>query len=45
MLGSAAVSLFNVAKGSADYYLKKNIMIWDVAAGLFILSGAGGVLK
>ena len=42
MLGSAAVSLFNVAKGSADYYFEKNIMLWDVAAGLAILSGAGG---
>ena len=45
MLGSAAVSLFNVAKGSADYYFEKNIMIWDVAAGLSILSGAGGCFE
>ena len=30
MLGSAAVSLVNVAKGSIDVYSEKNIMLWDV---------------
>lgn len=42
MLGSASISLLQVAKGSADAYCEKNIMIWDVAAGLAILEGAGG---
>ncbi len=42
MLGSAAVSLVNVAKGAADVYLEQNIMLWDVAAGLAIVEGAGG---
>ena len=42
MLGSAAVSLVNVAKGAADVYSEQNIMIWDVAAGLAIVEGAGG---
>ena len=42
MLGSAAVSLVNVAKGSIDVYSEKNIMLWDVAAGLAIIQGAGG---
>jgi myo-inositol-1(or 4)-monophosphatase len=42
MLGSAAVSLLNVAKGAADVYAENNIMIWDVAAGIAIVQGAGG---
>jgi len=42
MFGSASISLVNVAKGCADAYMEKNIMIWDVAAGLAILEGAGG---
>jgi myo-inositol-1(or 4)-monophosphatase len=47
MLGSAAISLVNVAKGAADVYSEQNIMLWDVAAGLAIVEGAGGtyVLK
>lgn len=42
MLGSAAVSLLHVARGSADVYSEQNIMLWDVAAGLAIVEGAGG---
>jgi myo-inositol-1(or 4)-monophosphatase len=42
MLGSAAVSLLKVAQGSADAYAEQNIMIWDVAAGIAIVEGAGG---
>jgi myo-inositol-1(or 4)-monophosphatase len=42
MLGAASISLFNVAKGSADCYFEKEIMIWDVAAGIAVLEGAGG---
>ena len=42
MLGAASISLFNVAKGSADSYYEQEIMIWDVAAGIAILEGAGG---
>jgi len=42
MLGSAAISLINVAKGSADVYTEQNIMIWDVAAGIAIIEGSGG---
>jgi len=45
MLGSAAVSLINVAKGSADVYFEQNIMLWDVAAGLAIVEGAGGQIN
>jgi myo-inositol-1(or 4)-monophosphatase len=42
MLGSAAVSLLQVARGSADVYAEQGIMLWDVAAGLAIVEGAGG---
>jgi myo-inositol-1(or 4)-monophosphatase len=44
MLGSAAISLLHVARGSADVYLEQNIMLWDVAAGVAIVQGAGGVV-
>jgi len=42
MIGSAAVSLLNVAEGSADVYSEQSIMLWDVAAGIAIVQGAGG---
>lgn len=42
MLGSAAVSLLHVARGSADVYSESRIMLWDVAAGIAIVEGAGG---
>jgi myo-inositol-1(or 4)-monophosphatase len=42
MLGSAAVSLLHVATGAADAYSEQGIMLWDVAAGLAIVDGAGG---
>jgi len=42
MIGCASVSLVYVATGKADVYFEKNIMLWDVAAGLAILIGAGG---
>jgi len=45
MLGSAATSLINVARGSADYYFEDEIMIWDVAAGLAIVEGSGGQIN
>ena len=42
MLGSAAISLCLVAEGSVDTYSERGIMLWDVAAGLAIVEGAGG---
>jgi myo-inositol-1(or 4)-monophosphatase len=45
MLGSAAASLLYVARGSADVYLEQSIMLWDVAAGLAIVQGAGGAMQ
>ena len=43
LLGSAALSLAYVACGRADAYQENDIAIWDVAAGLAIVKGAGGV--
>jgi myo-inositol-1(or 4)-monophosphatase len=42
MLGSAAASLVQVARGAADLYAESSIMLWDVAAGAAIVEGAGG---
>jgi myo-inositol-1(or 4)-monophosphatase len=42
MLGSAAASLVRVAQGAADLYTESSIMLWDVAAGMAIVEGAGG---
>ena len=42
MLGSAAQSLLLLAKGSVDCYSEEEIMLWDVAAGIAIVEGAGG---
>jgi len=42
MLGSAAISLCLVAQGSMDVYEEHGIRVWDVAAGLAIVEGAGG---
>jgi myo-inositol-1(or 4)-monophosphatase len=43
MLGSACQSLLHVARGEADAYFERDIMIWDVAAGLALVRAAGGV--
>jgi myo-inositol-1(or 4)-monophosphatase len=43
LLGAAALSLAYVACGRADAYQENDIAIWDVAAGLAIAMGAGGV--
>lgn len=42
MFGSASLSLLRVASGSADAYAEEDIMLWDVAAGLALVEGAGG---
>lgn len=44
MIGSAAASLLLVARGAADAYFERQIMVWDVAAGLAIIEGAGGAI-
>jgi myo-inositol-1(or 4)-monophosphatase len=45
MLGSASISLIKLARGDIDFYLENEIMIWDVAAGIAIVEGAGGVVS
>jgi myo-inositol-1(or 4)-monophosphatase len=45
MLGAASISLLQVAKGSADCYAEEDVMIWDIAAGLAIVCGSGGVYE
>ena len=43
MFGSAALSLAYVASGRCDSYWEEEIKLWDVAAGLALVSAAGGV--
>ena len=45
MLGSASQSLLLVAQGSVEAYVESKIMIWDVAAGIAIVEGAGGEFR
>ncbi|MBO6103042.1 MAG: hypothetical protein J6P03_07290 [Opitutales bacterium] len=45
MCGSAAIAMAWVASGRADCYDERRINLWDVAAGLAIVEGAGGVWK
>lgn len=42
-IGSAALSLAYVACGRGDVYYERGIMIWDAAAGIPIVLGAGGL--
>jgi len=42
MIGSAALSLVNVATGRFDAYAERDIWLWDVAAGLALVEAAGG---
>lgn len=45
LLGSAAMSLAWIARGWLDAYHEDGIYLWDVAAGLAIVLGAGGVVR
>ena len=40
--GSAALDLAYVASGRLDGFFQKNLHIWDIAAGIILLSEAGG---
>ncbi len=42
LLGSAALSMAYVAAGRMDSYYEKDIMFWDVAAGVALIKAAGG---
>lgn len=41
-LGSSALELCFIAEGKLEYYVSGNIAIWDTAAGMLILTEAGG---
>ncbi len=43
--GAAAYDLAMVASGVFDIYWEKNIKPWDVAAGILLVSEAGGICK
>ena len=45
MLGSAALMLASVAAGRVDAYAEDDIMLWDVAAGVALVRGAGGYVS
>ena len=42
MIGCAGLSLAWTAGGHMDVYLEDDIFLWDVAAGLALIEGAGG---
>ncbi len=43
MMGCAVHSLLMLATGKVDAYYEKDIMLWDIAAGLAMIEAAGGV--
>lgn len=43
-LGSAAMDLAYVASGKLDGFFEYNLNAWDVAAGVFIVQQAGGIV-
>lgn len=45
LFGSAAFSLCMVAQGCVEAYEENNIAWWDVAAGIPIVIGAGGIVN
>lgn len=45
LIGSAALSLAYVAAGKVDAYYEDNIMLWDIAAGIAIVTGAKGKVQ
>lgn len=45
LLGSAALCLAYLSAGYVDAYCEEDIWLWDVAAGLAIISAAGGTVQ
>ena len=43
-LGSTALDIMQVAKGSADFFFSVGFHAWDVAAAKVILNESGGVM-
>lgn len=44
MIGSAALSICYVACGRTDVYCEKDIRLWDIAGGIPVILGAGGMV-
>lgn len=44
MLGAAAMTIAYVGSGKLEAYYEKGINFWDVAAGIAIVKGAGGIV-
>jgi myo-inositol-1(or 4)-monophosphatase len=44
MLGSAALDIAYVATGRLDAYIESSISLWDIAAGVLLVRGAGGLV-
>jgi myo-inositol-1(or 4)-monophosphatase len=44
MVGGAAISLCEVAKGTLNAYIVPGLSTWDYAAGIIILKEAGGTI-
>ncbi len=42
MMGSAALDMAYIAAGRIDGYIEQSISLWDVAAGIVLIEGAGG---
>jgi myo-inositol-1(or 4)-monophosphatase len=45
MIGTAALALAYVSVGRADAYFEETIKLWDIAAGLALIEGAGGYTR
>ena len=43
-MGSAALNMCNVARGGLDGYWATSVKMWDIAAGVAIVSEAGGII-
>ena len=43
--GSAALDMAYIACGRYDGYFQKNLNLWDIAAGLILVTEAGGVIN
>lgn len=43
--GSAALDLARVAEGSCEAYFERNLKIWDYAAGMLLVTEAGGMVR
>ncbi len=45
LYGSTALALAYVAAGRVDAHIEEGIMLWDVAAGMALVEGAGGIAR